>query len=142
MTVNKVILVGNLGQDPDVRKTAGGSAVCNLRIATSERRKDRDGNFSEHTEWHSVVVFGKQAETVARYLQKGRQVYIEGKLQTRKWQDKNGNDRYSTEIVADMYGGVRFLGSKSQSSGGYSSQSSGYSGKSYNPDVPDEEMPF
>ncbi|MBY8964910.1 single-stranded DNA-binding protein [Algiphilus sp. NNCM1] len=107
--INKVILVGNLGQDPEVRYTANGTAVANLRIATSESWRDKQsGEQRENTEWHTVVLFGKTAEIASQYLKKGRQVFIEGKLQTRKWQDKSGNDRYSTEIVANdmqMLGG-------------------------------------
>lgn len=100
--VNKVILVGNLGQDPDTRYMPSGSAVTNLRIATSESWKDKQtGEQNERTEWHSVAMFGRLAEIAAEYLRKGSQVYIEGKLRTRKWQDKQGNDRYTTEIVAD-----------------------------------------
>ncbi len=106
--INKVTLIGNLGQDPDMRSTASGTAVANLRIATTERRKDRDGNWNDHTEWHSVVSFGRTAENVGKYCRKGKQVYIEGRLQTRKWQDRDGRDRYSTEVVADN---IRFLGS-------------------------------
>lgn len=123
MTVNKVILVGNLGADPETRTTNSGLTITSLRIATTERRKDRDGNWGEHTEWHRVSTFGKTAENCARFLQKGRQVYIEGKLRTRKWQDKEGRDRWSTEVVADV---VQFLGSKgsgadrSQGGSGYS----------------------
>jgi single-strand DNA-binding protein len=107
--VNKVILVGNLGRDPEVRYTAGGAAVANLRIATSEQWRDKQtGERKENTEWHSVVLFGKLGEIAGEYLKKGRTVYIEGRLQTRKWQDKDGNDRYTTEIVASdmqMLGG-------------------------------------
>lgn len=109
MTVNKVLLIGNLGQDPEIRTTTSGTAVGNLRLATSERRKDRDGNWGDHTEWHTVVCFGKTAENAGRFLKKGRQVYVEGRLQTRKWQDKDGRDRWSTEVVCDS---LRFLGSK------------------------------
>jgi single-strand DNA-binding protein len=105
--VNKVILIGNLGQDPELRSTTGGQSVCSLRVATAEKFKDKDGSWQERTEWHSVVVWGRQAETVNQYCRKGRQLYIEGRLQTRKWQDKNGQDRYTTEIVAEN---VRFLG--------------------------------
>jgi len=108
MTVNKVILVGNLGADPELKQTGNNKSVCNLRIATNERRKDSSGTWSDHTEWHNVVLFGKNAETSAQYLQKGRQVFIEGRIQTRKWQDKDGRDRFSTEIVANS---VQFLGS-------------------------------
>jgi single-strand DNA-binding protein len=107
MSVNKVILVGNLGQDPETRTTGTGMVVATLRIATSERRRDDSGNWTDHTEWHRVACFGKQAENVSRFLKKGRQVYIEGKLRTRKWQDKDGNDKYTTEILADQ---VVFLG--------------------------------
>lgn len=105
--INKVILVGNLGQDPELRTTQGGTQVCKLRIATTERRKVKD-NWEDHTEWHSVVTFGRTAENAGKYLKKGRQVYVEGSLQTRKWQDKTGQDRWTTEIVADI---IRFLGS-------------------------------
>ncbi len=107
MAINKVILIGNLGNAPELRYTAGQMPVCTLRIATGERRKDQSGNWVDHTEWHSVVVFGKTAENCNQYLAKGRQVYIEGRLQTRKWQDKEGKDRYSTEVVANT---VQFLG--------------------------------
>ena len=106
--VNKVILVGNLGANPEMRFTQGGQAVANLRIATSERWTDRNGQKQETTEWHRVVVFGKQAEIVGQYLTKGRQVYIEGRLQTRQWQDQQGQKRYTTEVVAQrvqMWGG-------------------------------------
>ena len=88
--INKVILIGNLGQDPDLRSTASGATVANLRIATTERRKDRDGNWGDHTEWHSVVSFGRTAENDGKYCRKGKQIYIEGRLQTRKWQDRDG----------------------------------------------------
>lgn len=108
--INKVILIGNLGQDPEVRYTASGTAIANLRIATSEQWRDKQtGENKESTEWHTVVLFGKTAEIAGQYLKKGRQVYLEGRLQTRKWQDKSGNDRYSTEVVANdmqMLGGL------------------------------------
>ncbi len=114
--INKVILVGNLGNDPDVRYTASGAAVSNISLATSESWKDREsGEQQEKTEWHRVVFFGKLAEIVAEYLKKGSQVYVEGRLQTRKWQDKDGNDRYTTEIVANE---MQMLGSRA-SSGSY-----------------------
>ena len=107
--INKVILVGNLGADPETRYMPSGSAVTNIRIATTESWKDKDtGDQQERTEWHSVAFFGRLAEIVAEYLRKGSQVYIEGKLRTRKWQDKEGNDRWSTEVVANemqMLGG-------------------------------------
>ncbi len=105
--VNKVILVGNLGQDPETRHTNGGNSVTTLRLATTEKFKDRDGAMQERTEWHTVIVWGKQGEACGKHLTKGRQVYVEGRLTTRKWQDKEGKDRYTTEVIGDN---VRFLG--------------------------------
>ena len=123
MTVNKAILIGNLGQDPEMRTTSSGLAIANLRLATSDRRKDRDGNWQDHTEWHTVTVFGKTAENVAKFCRKGKQLYVEGRIQTRKWEDKDGRDRWSTEIVADN---VKFLGGRDEgNSGGQSRGSSG-----------------
>lgn len=107
-SVNKVILIGNLGRDPEIRYMPSGDAVANLRIATTDKFKDRNGEQQEVTEWHSVAFFGKQAEICGQYLKKGSQVYVEGSLRTRKWQDKDGNDRYTTEIRGDrmqMLGG-------------------------------------
>ncbi len=106
--VNKVILVGNLGKDPEVRYTQTGTAVSNIRLAVGERRKDGE-QWVEHTEWCNVVCFGKTAENVGQYLAKGRQVYVEGRLQTRKYQDREGNDRWSTEVVANQ---ILFLSSR------------------------------
>jgi single-strand DNA-binding protein len=101
--VNKVILVGNLGADPDTRYMPSGKAVTNIRVATSESWKDKQtGDMQERTEWHSVVMYDKLGEIAAEYLRKGSQVYIEGKIRTRKWQDKEGKDRYTTEIIADQ----------------------------------------
>jgi len=109
--VNKAIILGSLGQDPDVRYTASGAAVANISIATNEQWKDKEsGEMQERTEWHRVVFFGRLAEIAGEYLHKGSQVYIEGRIQTRKWQDKEGNDRYTTEIVANE---MQMLGSKS-----------------------------
>ncbi len=131
MTVNKAILIGNLGQDPELRTTGGGTPVCTLRLATTERRKDRDGNWNDHTEWHSVVVFGRTAENVARYCRKGKQIFVEGRIQTRKWQDRDGKDRWSTEVVAND---VRFLGgggggdNRGDGGGGYSGGGGGGGG--------------
>ena len=110
MGVNKVILIGNLGANPEMRMTQGGQAVANLRIATSERWTDKSGQKQESTEWHRVVLFGKQAEVVGQYLTKGRQIYIEGRIQTRTWQDQAGQKRYTTEIVAQNF---QFIGGKS-----------------------------
>ena len=122
-SVNKVILIGNLGRDPEVRYTPSGSAVCNLRIATTRTWKSRDsGERQEETEWHSVVLYDRQAEVAGEYLKKGRSVYIEGRLKTRKWQDKDGNDRYTTEVVAEemkMLGGREGMGGGDESGGGY-----------------------
>jgi len=108
-SVNKVILVGNLGADPETRYTASNDAVANIRVATTETWKDKNGEKQERTEWHTVVFFGKLAEIVGEYLKKGRQVYVEGSLRTRKWQDKSGQDRYTTEIVASD---MKMLGSR------------------------------
>lgn len=100
--INKVILIGNLGADPEIRYTQANKAVANLRVATSESWRDKQtGEQRENTEWHSVVLFDKTAEVAGEYLTKGSKVYIEGRLQTRKWQDQEGNDRYTTEIVAN-----------------------------------------
>ena len=114
-SVNKVILLGNLGRDPETRYTTGGDAVTNLNIATSEQWKDKSGEKQERTEWHRVVLFGRQAEVAGEYLKKGRSVYIEGRLQTRKYTDKDGVEKYSTEVVADR---MQLIGSSRDSSGG------------------------
>lgn len=98
--VNKVILVGNLGQEPELRYTGSGTAVCNMRLATNENYKDRDGNLVEKTEWHNIVAWDRLAEICNEYLQKGSQVYFEGSLQTRSWEDRDGNTRYTTEVKA------------------------------------------
>lgn len=99
--LNKVLLIGNLGRDPETRYMPDGGAITNVSIATTERWKDKDGNKQEKTEWHRVAFFGKLAEIAGEYLKKGAPIYVEGKLQTRKWQDKDGQDRYITEIVAN-----------------------------------------
>ena len=111
-SVNKVILIGNLGRDPEVRYMPSGDAVANITIATTETWKDKSGEKQEQTEWHRVAMFGKTAEIAGEYLKKGSQVYIEGKLQTRKWTDKEGQERYTTEIRADR---MQLLGSRSGS---------------------------
>ena len=114
--VNKVILVGNLGKDPEVRYTPGGSAVANVTIATSDQWKDKQsGERQERTEWHRVVFFGRLAEVVSEYVKKGQQIYIEGSLRTNKWQDQSGNDRYTTEIIANE---MQMLGGRSGGGGG------------------------
>jgi len=142
-SVNKVILIGNLGRDPEVRTFQNGGKVCNLRIATSETWKDRNtGERKERTEWHSVAIFNEGLVRVAeQYLRKGSKVYIEGQLQTRKWQDQSGQDRYSTEVVLQGFGSTltmldgRSEGGGGQSGGSYggSDQGGGYGGPSSGP---------
>ena len=121
--INKVILIGNVGQDPEIRYTGdvnNGTKVATLRVATTERYRDRNGNLQEHTEWHSIVVWRNTADVVEKYVKKGTQVYIEGRLRTRSWDDQNGNKRYVTEIVADT---LQLLGRRpegqGQQQGGY-----------------------
>jgi single-strand DNA-binding protein len=114
--LNKVMLIGNLGADPEVRYTAGGAAVANVRLATADTWRDKDsGETQERTEWHRVVFFGRLAEIVEQYVKKGSQIYIEGRIQTRKWQDKDGNEKFSTEIVASD---MQMLGGRSGAGGG------------------------
>ena len=116
--INKAIILGTLGKDPDVKYTAGGSAIVNVSVATNEAWKDKNtGENVEKTEWHRIVVFGKLAEICAQYLKKGSQVYFEGKIQTRKWQGQDGQDKYTTEIVANE---MQMLGGRADSSGGTS----------------------
>ena len=157
-SVNKVIIIGNLGRDPEVRTFQNGGKVVNLRIATSENWKDRNtGERRERTEWHSVAIFNEPIGRIAeQYLRKGSTVYIEGQLETRKWQDQNGNDRYSTEVVVRPYtGNMTLLGGRgegggSRDSGGYDDDrggqfSGGSGGSSYNGpsgDLDDDEIPF
>lgn len=122
-SVNKAILVGNLGRDPELKYTQSGQAVCNFTLATNEKWKDKDGQAQERTEWHRVVLWGRQAETAAQYLSKGRPLYLEGRIQTREWEDKDGNKRYTTEIVGTNF---QFLGSgRGQDGGGPSGPPSG-----------------
>lgn len=128
-TVNKVIILGRLGQDPEVRATASGTQVVNLNVATNELgRADEQGNRQDLTEWHRIVLFGRTAEVASQYLKKGSQVYIEGRLQTRKWQDQNGQDRYSTEIVGNelQFIGGRPEGGQGGSGFGQQPQQGGY----------------
>ena len=127
-SVNKVILIGNLGRDPETRYTTGGDAIANLNIATSEQWKDKNGEKQEKTEWHRVVLFGRQAEIAGEYLKKGRSVYIEGRLQTRKYTDKDGVEKYSTEIVGDR---MQLLGSR-EGGGGDAEFSGGGAGSRSN----------
>ena len=115
-SVNKAILIGNLGKDPEVRYMPSGEAIANITLATTDTWKDKSGEKQERTEWHRVSFFGRQAEVVGEYLKKGSQIYVEGRIQTRKWQDKEGQDRYTTEIVADR---MQMLGSKSSGGGSF-----------------------
>jgi single-strand DNA-binding protein len=138
--VNKVILVGNLGANPEMRFTQGGQAVANLRLATTERWTDRNGQKQEATEWHRVVVWGKQAEIVGQYLTKGRQVFVEGRIRTRQWQDQGGQKRYTTEIVAQN---VQMLGSRGER--GAEEVASVPADEAINGDFgsgPDDDIPF
>ena len=151
--VNKVIIVGNLGNDPDTRYMPSGSAVTNLSVATNESWKDKQtGEQKDRTEWHRVAMFGRLAEIAAEYLRKGSQVYIEGKLRTRKWQDKNGQDRYTTEIIADEMqmlggrggsgGGGGNFGGGAPSGGGAPQQGGGNAPPQPGPDDFDDDIPF
>lgn len=130
--VNKVILIGNLGQDPDTRYTPSGTCVVNINLATDESYKDRQtGQLVPKTEWHRVVIFGKPAETAGQYLRKGSQIYIEGKLQTRKWQGQDGQDRYTTEVVVGIDGKMQMLGTRQGGQGGPQQSSPGGGGRGY-----------
>ena len=158
--VNKVILVGNLGADPESRSFANGGEVVNLRVATSETWKDRDGNRQEKTEWHSVVIFNENLGRVAKsYLRKGSKVYLEGQIQTRKWQDQSGADRYTTEIVLQKFRGELVLldareggaggGSRSSDEGGFGGSAGGGGAKPQSRPQPaafdtelDDDVPF
>jgi single-strand DNA-binding protein len=110
-SVNKVILLGNLGKDAELRYTPGGAAVATIRLATTDRYKDKEGQWQDQTEWHSVVIWGKTAESLAEYLRKGKQIYVEGRLQTREWTDKEGKKRYTTEVRSDR---IVLLGGRGQ----------------------------
>jgi single-strand DNA-binding protein len=155
-SVNKVIIIGNLGRDPEMRYLPSGDAVANLRIATTDKYKDRSGDMQEQTEWHSVAFFGKTAEICGQYLKKGSQVYVEGSLRTRKWQDKEGNDRYTTEIRGDRMqmlggrggGGVADYGGDDAMDAPPPARSGGAAKPARNNDaggfagMPDDDIPF
>lgn len=113
-SLNKAIIIGNLGKDPEIKTTASGQVLASLTVATSEKFKNKNGEMEERTEWHRVTLWGRVAEIARDYLHKGKTVYIEGRLQTRKWQDKEGNDRYTTEIVGDS---MKMLSPKSETKG-------------------------
>jgi single-strand DNA-binding protein len=145
-SVNKVILVGNLGRDPELRYIQSGQAVANFTLATNDRWRDKEGNNQERTEWHRIVVWGKSAENCAQYLQKGRSVYVEGRLQTREWEDKEGNKRQTTEVVAQT---VQFLGGRGgaggESGGGPAGDSGSFgagSGGGGSSGPPPSDVPF
>lgn len=161
-SVNKVILIGNLGKDPEVKYTPSGMAVARFSIATNERTKDKDGNWSDRTEWHNIVLFDRKAEVAAEYLKKGRTVYIEGSIRTNSWDDKEtGQKKYRTEIIGNqmvLLGGPREGGGEESGGGGYSGRRSG-AGKSSGggfdqrtpepepsqssgPEITDEDIPF
>lgn len=138
--INKVILIGNLGDDPETRYMPSGSAVTNIRVATTESWKDKNtGDQQERTEWHRVAMFGRLAEIAAEYLRKGSQVYIEGRIRTRKWQDKEGNDRYTTEIIANE---MQMLGGRSSGAGAPAKVAEESGGGSSGGGELDDDIPF
>ena len=148
-SVNKVILVGNLGRDAELRYTPGGAAVATLNLATTEVFKDREGQKKEDTQWHRVILWGKTAETLQDYLTKGKQIYVEGKLQTRKWKDKDGNDKYTTEVRGDrvvlLSGGGRGDGAGRGEGGGRSTPAAddfGHAEPGGSVELTDDDIPF
>jgi len=146
-SLNKVMLIGNLGKDPEVRYTTSGTAVASFSLATSEKFKNKTGEWEERTEWHTITLWGRLAEIAGEYLAKGKTVYIEGRLQTRKWQDRDGRERYTTEVVADkmqMLGGRGESGGR-QTSGKAAEESTGFGGASGYEEPsfnPDDDIPF
>jgi single-strand DNA-binding protein len=139
-SINKVILIGNLGRDPELRYTQGQIPVCNFTLATTENWKDKAGQKQERTEWHRVVVWGSQAENVSKYLRKGRQVYVEGSLTTRSWEDKEGQKRNTTEVRAQT---VQFLGSKAEGDRSPAPfEGGGESLEAPDERFPDDDIPF
>jgi single-strand DNA-binding protein len=140
MSLNKVLIIGNLGKDPEVRFTPGGRAVARFPVATSEVWSDQEGQRQERTEWHNVVVWGKQAETCGQYLSKGRQVFLEGSIRSRQYDDKDGNKRYITEVIAQR---VQFLGSRGDGAGAGRSGGAGASSDAPPPPMAeDDDIPF
>ncbi|MEA5104732.1 single-stranded DNA-binding protein [Pantoea sp. S18] len=151
--VNKVILVGNLGQDPEIRYMPNGGAVANITLATSESWRDKTtGEQKEITEWHRVILFGKLAEVAGEYLRKGSQIYIEGKLRTRKWQDQSGHDKYTTEVIVNVGGVMQMLGGKQEGGAGSRPQQQSSQQRQPGPSTPpanneppmdfDDDIPF
>ena len=143
MSLNKVLIIGNLGKDPEVRFTPGGRAVARFPVATSEVWSDQEGQRQERTEWHNVVVWGKQAETCGQYLSKGRQVFLEGSIRSRQYDDKDGNKRYITEVIAQR---VQFLGSRGEGAGAGAGRGAGGGGGAADAPPPpmaeDDDIPF
>ena len=144
MSVNKVILLGRVGADPEVKYMPSGNAVLNLSIATNRKFKNQEtGSYEDKTEWHRVVFFNKPAETIGQYIKKGQQLYVEGRLQTRKWQDKDGIEKYSTDIISDNF---TFIGSKSDTADNNQFENkSSKNSNDFNQDVPaqqDDDIPF
>ena len=141
LSVNKVILLGRVGNDPEVKFMPSGNAVVNLSIATNRKFKNQDsGSYEDKTEWHRVVFFNKPAETIGQYVRKGQQLYVEGRLQTRKWQDKDGIEKYSTDIISDN---STFVGSKSDTTDNFAPQKNQESNEFSNQDIiKDEDIPF
>ena len=144
MSVNKVILLGRVGSDPEVKYMPSGNAVLNLSIATNRKFKNQEtGSYEDKTEWHRVVFFNKPAETIGQYIKKGQQLYVEGRLQTRKWQDKDGVEKYSTDIISDNF---TFIGSKSDTADNNQFENkSSKNSNDFNQDVPaqqDDDIPF
>ena len=137
MSVNKVILVGRLGRDPETRFTGGGQAVANFSVATDETYKDKNGERQKRTEWHKIVVWGKQAEIAQQYLKKGSLIYVEGRIQSREWQDKEGQKRTSFEIVANNF---RMLGGRADGAAAAAGAGSGHGGGQSRPSDPDMEV--
>lgn len=151
--VNKVILLGNLGQDPEIRYMPNGGAVANITLATSESWRDKTtGEQKEATEWHRVILFGKLAEVAGEYLRKGSQIYIEGKLRTRKWQDQSGQDKYTTEVIVNVGGVMQMLGGKQEGGAGNRPQQQSSQQRQPGPSTPptnneppmdfDDDIPF
>jgi single-strand DNA-binding protein len=139
-SLNKVLLIGNLGKDPEVRFTSSGQAVASFSLATSEKFKGKSGEWEERTEWHNITLWGKLAEIAGEYLSKGKTIYVEGRLQTRKWQDKSGNDRYTTEIVGDK---MQMLSGKGERNSGDSDSSSRENSPGYEEPPPlDDDIPY
>ena len=145
--LNKALLIGNLGADPEIKYSANGTAIANLRLATAERRKNRDGEWEDITEWHRVVMFGKQAETCKDYLKKGSRIYVEGRIQTRSWDDQNGQKHYATEIIGNSFIFLEAKGSDTSMGSHRSSASSSSFDSSQPPPIHDvsqdeDDLPF